>query len=132
MRRRTVVTAMGAGIVSVSGCSGQVLNAGSSDSKGASDLRVSNETSNSLTATISVDTDGEETFDETIDLESNDEQNANMKEFEDVVGDETATITVSVEDGPEAEHEFTDESSDAHGVFVDIYADRIEFQNYSR
>jgi hypothetical protein len=132
MDRRTVVAAMGTGIVSLSGCIGQVLDTGSSDSEGAPDLRVSNETSNSITATVRAVSDGEEIFSETITLEPNDEDNSNTQEYDDVVADETATITVSVEEGPEAEHEFTDESSDAQGVFIDIYADRIEFQNYSK
>jgi hypothetical protein len=122
MKRRTVVTAIGASIVSISGCSGQLLGTG-----GALDLRVSNETSNSLTASISVVASDEGMFDKTISLEPNGGQN-----FADVVGDESATITVSVEDGPEATHEFADDSTEAHGVFIDIYTDRIEFQNYSK
>ena len=128
MKRRAVVTTMGIGFASVSGCVDRITGAVSSD--GVSDLQISNQTDSSVTVTIRAVTDGEEVFNREFKLEP-DDGSSETKTFDEVAGNEPATIIVSVGDGQETKHNFTDDKQDAQGVIVRIYAERIEFQNYS-
>ena len=95
------------------------------------DLEIINNTVCERTVMIRVarPSDGEQVLNESFTLPpAESEGNNPAKTYDEVAGDgETVQIDVTVEDGPEGTHEFT-ESMDTGRMQVDIYSDTIEFQ----
>ena len=119
--RRKFAGAVFAGICGLTGCY----------DRGVADIEIANETTRELTGMIRVvrPSDGERVLDESFTLPPAEPEDYEAdKTYSEVAGDgETVQIDVTVEDGPEGTHEFT-ESMDTGTMRVDIYSDTVEFQ----
>lgn len=121
-----MLSALGASLVSLTGCLGQISV---TDSENVADIQIDNETSEELTMTLRIVAGGERVLRETFTLAANGPDHFEPeKTYTEVVGTETATVRVTVENGPEGTYEFTDTELDARTLYVDIYANQIQFQ----
>ncbi|SDZ78327.1 hypothetical protein SAMN04488065_0276 [Haloplanus vescus] len=110
---------MVAGVGSLSGCS-----MGNVD-----DITVRNETECEITGEITVTRvdDSKQLLDDTFTLAPVEGVlRGTKKQYSNVVGAETARVHVTIRDGPEGTHEFTD-SADSRGLDVEVHPDAIEF-----
>lgn len=119
MKRRTVVTALGAGLVSASGCSGL-------GNRDYADVRFYNNTSEALTLTLRAVADGEEVVAETLSVPYRDTSQPE-REYEEFPGTRALTVHVAVEDGPRGTHEFEDSKTDSKTLNVDLYPESVKF-----
>lgn len=140
MDRRTVVTTLGAGLVSAGGCLGLESNSNSPQESTSSpseeteetiamgsgniaDVEFENLTSETLTLTFRATADGEEVVEKTFSVPAGDE-----RQYEEFSGQRTLTVHVAVEDGPSGSGEFEDSKTDSRQLDVWIYSESIEFQ----
>lgn len=126
-----MLSALGVSLVPLTGCMGMVTSPDSdtTESDTVADIQFDNKTSEELTVTLRIDTDGQQLLKETFTLApGGPDDHEPEKTYMEVVGDETATVHVSVENGPEENYEFTDTEIDVRGLFVDIYTSQITFQ----
>ncbi|AEH37963.1 hypothetical protein [Halopiger xanaduensis] len=115
--RRTFLGGLSVAVVGTAGCL-------SVNSDGATDITVSNERSQTATATLRVTrlSDGARLLEDTLSLDE-DESEA----YDEVVSGARVEVQISVDDGPPETYEWSDGESDASGLFVDIEADSITF-----
>lgn len=118
--RRRFIGVLSVGICGLAGCANNSL----------ADLEIINYAMRERTVMIRVarSSDGEQVLDESFTLRPAESEGTNpAKTYDEVAGDgETVQIDVTVEDGPEGTHEFTD-SMDTGNMQVDIYSNTIEF-----
>lgn len=124
MNRRMVLTTIGVGLVSVSGCSQQgPVAMGSRDYP---DVEFFNNTSEALTVTLRAVADGEQILAETFSVPAG-STNQPAKTYEEFDGTRTLTVHVSVENGPTESHEFEDSTTDSKTLTVELYSDELKF-----
>ena len=126
--RRKFIGALSVGICGLAGCSNNDIV--DIENNSIADLKIINNTMRERAVMIRVarSSDGEQVLDESFTLRpAESEGNNPAKTYNEVAGDgETVQIDVTVEDGPEGTHEFTD-SMDTERMQVDLYSDSIEF-----
>ncbi|MDL0125629.1 hypothetical protein PNQ92_09430 [Halobacterium salinarum] len=88
------------------------------------DLTISNKTTRARTVTVQATrlSDSERLLDDTFVLDAQ-----ASTEYEEVSSGSSVKVHASVEDGPEATHEWSDGESDATGLLVSIMTDSVEF-----
>jgi len=120
--RRGFVAGVSLALLSLTGCLG--VNSG-----GLTDIYISNEASEAVTASIQVTklSDGAQLLDETATIAA-----TASREYDEVVSGSHVEVHVSVHDGPENTYEWSDGESDAQGLHVDITADSITFSSFVR
>ncbi|WP_135365405.1 hypothetical protein [Halosimplex halophilum] len=118
LRRRRVLASVAAvaGSAAGAGCAGL--------GSGVTDITLDNESESEQTVTLVVTpTDGgDPLLDETVTLDA-----GGGTGYEEVVGDETVEVRVSVEGGPEETHEWSDTETDSHGLYIDVTGESISF-----
>ena len=120
--RRGFISGVSLAIAGLSGCFG--VNSGET-----TDISISNETSNTVTASIRVTrlSDDAQLLDETTTIAAN-----ASREYDEVVSGSRVEVHVSVQDGPVNAYEWSDGESDAQGLHVDIDADSVTFSSFVR
>lgn len=120
--RRGFISGLSLAILGLSGCFG--VNSGET-----TDISISNEASNTITASIQVTQLSDDTrlLEETVTIDVND-----TKEYDEVVSGSQVEVHVGVQDGPENTSEWSDGESDAEGLYIDINDDSITFSPFVR
>lgn len=114
----------------VGACLSSWLLAGCITDGSSDDIVIYNDTGRTLTVTIlitNIDTD-EKMIEETFTLQHEETDDKNERTYSEVSnGEKTVNIHLSVDGGPEGEHEFKDTNADSSGVAIYIEDGDINF-----
>lgn len=126
--RRQFVTSFGLGIGGLAGCT--------AISDHQADIQIYNKTTTEVNAAIDVEklSDKKQLLQDSFTLPPGGPDNLSDEQtYTEVVGGSTARVHLTVHNGPEGTHEFTDEEkTDAKGLIIDILSDSIEFSEVVR
>ena len=126
--RRKFIGVLSVGICGLAGCANNSII--DIENNSIADIKIINYAVRERTVMIRVvrSSDGEQVLDESFTLRPAESESDNPeKRYSEVAGDgETVQIDVTVKEGPEGTHEFTD-SMDTGRMQIDLYSDTIEF-----